>query len=284
MHHHNRAFRYPIMIAHDIALEPSLIEELTAIASGVSLSFVRLQVELPPWMSAKQVPESVLGFPVAYRHMIRWKAGLLWLMPEVAAYDYIWSLDTDSFLLAPLTYDVFALMAARNATYGYIDINVEDSRVAAGLGDCVRAFLRKHVRIKPTMLHRFHAPGTKRWDGSKFYTNFQVARRDFGASRAYRQLFDHIDRDGGIYRQRWGADPILFLQARRTTPPPLQPLIAPRRLHTALRYPTPAPPTRSHASPPTRYYPRPPASTHAHPRRRTHAGDTLPPARADAPL
>ena len=30
------------------------------------------------------------------------------------------------------------------------------------------------------------------------------------ATRGDRDLFDFLDRDGGIYRHRWGADPILF--------------------------------------------------------------------------
>ena len=137
-------------------------------------------------------------------------------MAAVAPYEYIWSLDTDAFLLGPITYDVFGLMASRNATYGYIDVNVETPEVASGLADCVGDYLRSaHPAIAPTMLRNFSsrpaAGGRARWDGSKFYTNFQVARREFGASVGFTRLFEHIDRDGGIYRHRWGADPILFL-------------------------------------------------------------------------
>ena len=39
----------------------------------------------------------------------------------------------------------------------------------------------------------------------------QVARLDFGQSAAYRDFFEHVDLSGGIYRHRWGADPIVFL-------------------------------------------------------------------------
>jgi hypothetical protein len=216
MRYHNRAFRYPILIAHDEELDGHTRDALGALAAGVSLRFARLRVELPSWLAPGSVPESVLGFPVAYRHMIRWKVGLLWQMPEVRDYEYIWSLDTDAFLLGPITYDVFGLMKARNATYGYVDVNVETPEVASGLADCMESFLRKQrPSLVPTMLDHFTSrsgpAGDRRWDGSKFYTNFQVARADFGRSRRFRALFEHIDRDGGIYRHRWGADPILFL-------------------------------------------------------------------------
>ena len=225
MRHHNRAFRYPILIAHDEALGPAVKAELRALAVGASLRFVRLHVELPAHLPASAVPERVLGFPVAYRHMIRWKVGQLWLMEAIQPYEYVWSLDTDAFILGPITYDVFGWMRATNATYGYVDVNVETPEVADGLGDCVDAFVRARRKadkgFQATMLDRFRSAaggGAKRggtskgrWDGSKFYTNFQVARRDFGASKRFRELFEHIDLDGGIYRHRWGADPILFL-------------------------------------------------------------------------
>ncbi len=105
-------------------------------------------------------------------------------------------------------------MAARNATYGYIDVNVETAEVATGLGDCIHQFVRKNVDHHGRgRLYTRYVGSKGRWDGSKFYTNFQVARVDYGRSSAYRQLFDHVDSSGGIYRHRWGADPFMFLAA-----------------------------------------------------------------------
>ena len=68
--------------------------------------------ELPDWILPEEVPESVMGFSVDYRFMIRWKAGLMWRMRELDEYEYAWSLDTDSFIQGPITYDVFGVMAA----------------------------------------------------------------------------------------------------------------------------------------------------------------------------
>jgi hypothetical protein len=68
-------------------------------------------------------------------------------------------------------------MASANASYGYVDVNVETPQVASGLAECVHAFVKQaRPRFTPTMLHRFTVGGgaRARWDGSKFYTNFQV--------------------------------------------------------------------------------------------------------------
>ena len=135
----------------------------------------------------------------------------MWEMPELLSYEYVWMLDTDAFILGPISYDPFAVMAAANATYGYIDVNVETPEVAGGLADCVEEYLADHPRVRPTLLRKYKSGG--KWDGSKFYTNFQVARLDYGRSEGYRRFFDHVDRNGGIFRHRWGNDPFAFLAA-----------------------------------------------------------------------
>lgn len=209
----------------------------------------------------------------------------MWRMDLLDEYDFVWSLDTDAFLLGPLSYDVFALMAARNASYGYVDVNVETPevapyplptlpppplypvrtppptpslpppcprptpelthpcnrrgvrpplppslqpptaprlppiarQVASGLADCIADFVDKlPPRDPPPLLSAFCPPPAHRWDGSKFYTNFQLARVSWARSEAYGALFDHVDRAGGIYRFRWGADPFMFLAATLT--------------------------------------------------------------------
>ena len=212
--HFNGAFGYPVLVCHDTELAHKERKRLQKVAAPAALSFARVRNELPEWIEPASVPESVIGFNVDYRHMIRWKAGLMWRMPELDAYEYAWSLDTDSFILGPISYDVFAAMAAANGTYGYMDVNVETSAVAEGLGECVHAYLRQNPALRGgTSLPRFSPPPLHRWDGSKFYTNFQLTRVAYGRSAAYQAWFEHVDRSRGIFDHRWGADPFMFLAA-----------------------------------------------------------------------
>ena len=78
MRYHNGLYCYPMLIAHDTPLSSSLRRELRAIAGAAPLSFAKLEPRLPPWIARHAVPDQVLGFPIEYRHMIRWKVGLLW--------------------------------------------------------------------------------------------------------------------------------------------------------------------------------------------------------------
>jgi len=83
-------------------------------------------------------------------------------------------------------------------------------QVAEGLADCIDDFLKRNKNKNktenhetvPTLLDRFRRPPSFKWDGSKFYTNFQLARLDFGRSEGYRALFEHVDRSGGIFKYR----------------------------------------------------------------------------------
>eukprot|EP00966_Prymnesium_polylepis_P249417 5766610-Prymnesium_polylepis.1 len=76
-------------------------------------------------------------------------------MGALSQYEYVWLLDTDAFILGPLPYDVFGYMAATNATFGYVDVNVETPAVADGLADWMADYLRARPALQPTLLPRF---------------------------------------------------------------------------------------------------------------------------------
>ena len=82
----NRAHKYPILVAHDAPLGASVRRSLSRLCSIVP-RFVLLHNRLPVDLPAEAVPAEVLGFSVEYRLMIRWKTGLMWLMPELQPYE-----------------------------------------------------------------------------------------------------------------------------------------------------------------------------------------------------
>ena len=56
--HHNRAFAYPILIAHDEPLSHAVMEELRGLCAGVALTFERLLVALPAWVDPREVRQT----------------------------------------------------------------------------------------------------------------------------------------------------------------------------------------------------------------------------------
>lgn len=41
-----------------------------------------------------------------------------------------------------------------------------------------------------------------------FWSNFEIARTDIFTSEAYQSYFNHLDKSGGFYRERWGDAPV----------------------------------------------------------------------------
>ncbi|KAJ1718125.1 alpha-1,2-mannosyltransferase ktr1, partial [Coemansia biformis] len=57
------------------------------------------------------------------------------------------------------------------------------------------------------------------YNGCHFWSNFEIVDLSFYRSSAYQQYFDHLDRAGGFFYERWGDAPVhstaaaLFLNA-----------------------------------------------------------------------
>lgn len=61
------------------------------------------------------------------------------------------------------------------------------------------------------------------WNTCHFWSNFEIADLDFFRSKAYRSIFDFLDRDGGFYYERWGDAAVHSLAAAM--------LLKPEELH-----------------------------------------------------
>ena len=74
----------------------------------------------------------------------------------VAAYDYVWRLDSDSFILGVIETDFLADFAKRSAVYGYIAAHPEPQDVSQELGDLA---VRQWLRREPLLTHALRTYG-----------------------------------------------------------------------------------------------------------------------------
>eukprot|EP00966_Prymnesium_polylepis_P096842 2243678-Prymnesium_polylepis.2 len=142
--------------------------------------------------------------PPARRHMCRFFSGPLFSTAALAPYEYVWRLDSDSFLLAPPAADPFAQMAIANATYGWVHAFRDEQLFVTGLWELTAEFMRERGVAEDTV----HAwvPTGRRWAETPmcFATNCFVARRAWFTSEPYASYFRAVDAAGGFYRYRWG--------------------------------------------------------------------------------
>ena len=151
-------------------------------------------------------PRRVRGYGLGYRHMCRFFSGPVFEHAALAPYEYVWRLDSDSFLLAPPLRDPFGEMAAAGASYGWLHAYRDEDVFVTGLWETTRRFLRDEGGgIDEAAVHAW-VPGGHTWPETPmcFATNCFLARRSWFTSPAYRRYFDALDRAGGFYAYRWG--------------------------------------------------------------------------------
>ena len=233
--HFNRRRNYPVLIFHDMltprhmatlraeALHARDADDATAAAdadaadsraaselAALDMRFVDLDptvFSLPSHLPADVVaaiPRYVRGYGMGYRHMCRFFSGPLFRHAALRAYEFVWRLDSDSFLLGAPLQDPFEQMARHNASYAWLHAYRDEQAFVTGLWGAAHA----HLLARGVDEQRVHdwVPEARKWFETPmcFATNFFVARVSWFASEAYTAFFDALDRHGGFYTYRWG--------------------------------------------------------------------------------
>jgi alpha 1,2-mannosyltransferase len=199
----NNQFKYPIVLFHE-NLDDATIKEICGLTSSI-LQFEKVIFKIPDFLNKKEIPESYLGFSIGYRHMCRFFSGIFFNHPALEAYDWYWRLDTDSYLLRKIKYDVFSFMSQKHYEYGYITMPQEHPEVIKGFWEFTKKYIQEN-KIQPTFLEKFMDHGS--WDRRHYSTNFEISNFNFWRTEPYKSYFNAIDRFGGIYNYRWGDAPI----------------------------------------------------------------------------
>ena len=207
--HFNDSFKYPVIIFHEDFGE-RLMDNIRKCTSS-NLKYEKVNFEIPSFLDSTEIPEHInvngYKFPIGYRHMCRFMSELIFQHPAVQQYRYLWRLDTDSFLLDTIKYDIFKAMEQNDYIYGYLHIIKDEPGAVIGLWEATKKYIEEN-KINPTYLWNFMSGDE--WDRSYYYSNFEISRIDFWTSGEALKFFNYIDSTGGIYKYRWG-DHVLHL-------------------------------------------------------------------------
>ncbi|KAI1326554.1 glycolipid 2-alpha-mannosyltransferase-domain-containing protein [Xylariaceae sp. FL0255] len=179
----------------------------------------------------------------SYHHMCRWNAGLFALEKGLANYDYFWRVEPGVEFSCNINYDVFRFMRDNEMEYGFNMAILDDARSFPSLWDRTRSFIRNNAELvheeadfdwllqetRDGFLHsdelfdedKIDALDHLEYNNCQFYSNFEVGSLNFFRSKEHRAYFEHLDKTGGFYYERFGDAPIhtlsvsLFLPKRR---------------------------------------------------------------------
>ncbi|RYO85617.1 hypothetical protein DL763_007026 [Monosporascus cannonballus] len=177
----------------------------------------------------------------SYHHMRRWSSGLFALDKRLATYNYYWRVEAGVQYKCDINYDVFRFMQDNDMAYGSNVAVLEDQRAIHSLWDRTREFILANMDMVDDEARVSWLLGAcvdeddvaeedtntrlllagREYNNCQPYSNFEVGSLDFFRSKEHQAYFDHIDKNGGFYYERWGDAPIhnlsvtMFLPQRR---------------------------------------------------------------------
>lgn len=183
--------------------------------------------EVPSWIdqnlfeeSAKLLEEKGVQYAskVSYHQMCRWNSGMFYKHPALKDVQYYWRVEPKVHFFCDVDYDVFRYMQDNNKTYGFTINLYDDPTSIETLWPETTKFLAEH----PDYLHENNAmpwltDNVRRpehnnkangYSTCHFWSNFEIGNMDFWRSQAYEEYFNHLDRAGGFFYERWGDAPV----------------------------------------------------------------------------
>ncbi|KAF2718981.1 glycosyltransferase family 15 protein [Polychaeton citri CBS 116435] len=227
----NSKFNYPWTFFND---EP-FTDEFKRVTKAQTKAECRYEIipkdhwDIPSWINRDLMEESAnileeqdvqYSHMTSYHQMCRWNSGLFYKHPALKDVQYYWRVEPKVHFFCDVDYDVFRYMHDHNKTYGFT-VNLYDSpQSVPTLWPETRKFLSEPKN--KGYLHKHNAmdwltdvdgrPEHNRaangYSTCHFWSNFEIANLDFWRSEAYEAYFEHLDRAGGFFYERWGDAPV----------------------------------------------------------------------------
>lgn len=225
----NKKFNYPWIFFNDNHFTEMFKERVSEVASA-PCTFVKIDKEdweEPEWIDVNKAArlgkqmEDIDNVQYAakqsYHRMCRWNSGKFFQNPELKDYDWYWRVEPNTQYYCDIDYDVFAYMEDNDKDYGF-NINLYDSAESMPtLWPTTVEFFNEHPEyVHPNsarawLIHQAQVSRNQKTGGYStchFWSNFEIGRLDFFRSKEYTEYFDHLDRAGGFFYERWGDAPV----------------------------------------------------------------------------
>ena len=163
------------------------------------------------------------GYMLSYHQMCRWNSGFFYHHPALAEYNFYWRVEPDVHFFCDINYDVFRFIRDNGIKYGFNMNILDDARSFPSLWRQTRDFISRH----PDMLHpeadlEWLLDETGDYNNCQFFSNFEIGSLKFFRDQPNEAYFQHLDKNGGFYYERFGDAPIhtlsaaMFLSKRET--------------------------------------------------------------------
>ena len=114
-----------------------------------------------------------------------------------------------------ITFDPFVYMEENDKKYAFTLTMLEFGQTIPTLWDTTVDFVARNPQYlsERNALDYLSDDGGQTYNRCHFWSNFEIADLDFWRGEAYSAYFDHLDRAGGFYYERWGDAPVHSIAA-----------------------------------------------------------------------
>ncbi|KAI9886125.1 MAG: sensitivity to high expression protein she9 [Watsoniomyces obsoletus] len=222
----NHRYHYDWVFLNDKPFDSQFKKVTTALASGKTRygEIPRAHWSFPEFidqerakktreeMAAKKV---IYGDSVSYRHMCRFESGFFFRQPLMQEYEWYWRVEPGIELFCDITYDAFKFMADNKKKYSFVISLYEYLETIPTLWDSVKKFINAHPEhiAKNNGMEFISDDGGDTYNKCHFWSNFEIGNLNWLRSQAYLDYFEHLDREGGFFYERWGDAPVHSIAA-----------------------------------------------------------------------
>ena len=222
----NRNYNYDWVFLNDAEFDDTFKKVTTALTSGNTRYGI---IDSAHWgfpefidqEKAAKVREDmherkiIYGDSISYRHMCRYESGFFFRHPLLMEYEYYWRVEPSIELFCDIAYDPFVFMKEKKKKYSFVLSLYEYVETIPTLWDSVKGFMKAHPEHieEDNSLSFLSDDGGKSYNHCHFWSNFEIGSLDWLRSDAYIDYFNHLDKDGGFFYERWGDAPVHSIAA-----------------------------------------------------------------------
>ncbi|BGP38241.1 alpha-1,2-mannosyltransferase ktr1 [Rhodotorula kratochvilovae] len=224
----NRRYHYDWVFLNDEPFSDEFKRHTSGIASGkTKYGLVPREHwgdKFPEWINETRANEAIremgtkpipYGGSVPYRRMCRFQSGFFFRHELLRDYKYYWRVEPDVKFYCDITFDPFRRMRDEKKVYGWVVSLYEYQDTIKTLWQTTKDFIKanpQHV-AEPNLMEWISNDGGESFNGCHFWSNFEIADLDFWRGEAYTAYFEHLDKAGGFFYERWGDAPVHSLAA-----------------------------------------------------------------------
>ncbi|MCJ1298444.1 alpha 1,2-mannosyltransferase 2.4.1 [Hypocenomyce scalaris] len=157
----------------------------------------------------------IYGDSVSYRHMCRYESGFFFRHPLMNQFEWYWRVEPSIELFCDINYDTFKYMKDHGKKYSFVVSLYEYVETIPTLWDSAKSFMQAHPEhiAEGNSMGFLSDDGGKTYNHCHFWSNFEIGNLDWLRSQAYLDYFNHLDKDGGFFYERWGDAPVHSIAA-----------------------------------------------------------------------